>query len=99
MVGSPQDIRCTVSTISGVSLSSVKIGWTGPGGENITNTTRMTINPTTSRGNDYTSKLRFMYLMEGDEGMYTCKVMIVNARNSTSLRLATLTSKLLFVCA
>ena len=91
MVGSPQSIQCTVSTISGVGLSSVKISWTGPGGESISNNARLTIRPTTSNGNNYTSSLQFTYLMEGDEGMYTCKVMIVNARNSISLRLARLT--------
>ena len=33
MVGSPQDIQCIVSTVSGVELSSVMISWMGPGGE------------------------------------------------------------------
>ena len=98
MVGSPQDIQCIVSTISGVSLSSVNISWTQPGGESITNDSRVTISPTTSNGNNYTSSLQFTYLMEGDEGRYTCKVMIVNARNSISLQLANLTGKMcLFV--
>ena len=98
MVGSPQDIQCIVSTISGVSLSSVNISWTQPGGESITNNSRVTISPTTSNGNNYTSSLQFTYLMEGDEGRYTCKVMIVNARNSISLQLANLTGKMcLFV--
>ena len=98
MVGSPQNIQCTVSTISGVGLSSVIISWTGPGGESITNDSRVTISPTTSSGNNYTSSLQFTYLMEGDEGMYTCTVMIVNARNSISLWLAHLTGQPLFVC-
>ena len=31
MVGSPQDIQCTVNTVSGVELSSVMISWIGPG--------------------------------------------------------------------
>ena len=94
MVGSPQDIQCTVSTISGVGLSSVKISWTEPGGESITSNNRVTISPTTSSSNDYTSSLQFTYLMEGDEGTYTCNVMIVNARNSISVQLASLTGKL-----
>ena len=93
MVGSPRSIQCTVRTISGVGSSSVKISWTGPGGESITNNARLTVRATTSSGNDYTSSLQFTYLMEGDEGMYTCKVMILNARNSISLRLGTLTGK------
>ena len=77
MVGSPQGIHCIVGTVSGVELSSVMISWMGPGGEPITNDSRVTISPTTSSGNNYTSSLQFTYLMEGDEGMYTCNVMIL----------------------
>ena len=82
MVGSPQDIQCIVSTVSGVELSSVMISWMGPGGESITNDSRVTINPITSSSNNYTSSLQFTYLMEGDEGMYTCNVMILEASAS-----------------
>ena len=82
MVGSPQDIQCIVSTVSGVELSSVMISWMGPGGESITNDSRMTISPTTSSGNNFTSSLQFIYLMEGDEGMYTCNVMILETSAS-----------------
>ena len=85
MVGSPQDIQCIVSTVSGVELSSVMISWMGPGGESITNDSRVTISPTTSSGNNYTSSLQFIYLMEGDEGMYTCNVMILET-NVSSIR-------------
>ena len=77
MVGSPQDIQCTVSTVSGVELSSVMISWMGPGGDTITNDSRVTISPTSGSGNNYTSSLQFMYLMEGDEGTYECSVMIL----------------------
>ena len=90
MVGSPQDIQCIVSTVSGVELSSVMISWMGPGGESITNDSRMTINPTTSSGNNYTSSLRFTYLMEGDEGMYTCNVMILGTETSGTTELSSL---------
>ena len=77
MVGSPQDIQCTVSTVSGVELSSVMISWMGPGGDTITNDSRVTISPTSGSGNNYTSSLQFMYLMEGDEGTYECNVTIL----------------------
>ena len=87
MVGSPQDIQCIVSTVSGVELSSVMISWMGPGGESITNDSRVTISPTTSSGNNYTSSLQFTYLMEGDEGMYTCNVMILETSGSQSVEL------------
>ena len=94
MVGSPQDIQCIVSTVSGVELSSVMISWMGPGGESITNDSRVTISPTSSSGNNYTSSLQFTYLMEGDEGFYTCNVVILKTTNSFMLELSSLTSKL-----
>ena len=94
MVGSPQDIQCIVSTVSGVELSSVMISWMGPGGESITNDSRVTISPITSSGNNYTSSLQFTYLMEGDEGMYTCNVMILATTNTTSFEIANLTGRL-----
>ena len=91
-MGSPQVINCTVSTVSGVESSSVMISWVGPGGV-ITNDSRVIISPTTSSGNTYTSSLQFTYLMEGDEGTYTCNVMILETNGSQSVELQSLTSK------
>ena len=93
MVGSPQDIQCIVSTVSGVELSSVMISWIGPGGESITNDSRVTINSITSSGNNYTSSLQFTYLMEGDEGMYTCSVMILKTNGLQSVEVKDLTGE------
>ena len=93
MVGSPQDIQCIVSTVSGVELSSVMISWMGPGGESITNDSRVSIGPTTSSGNNYTSSLQFTYLMEGDEGMYTCNVMILDTNISDVVAINNLASE------
>ena len=98
MVGSSQDIQCIVITVSGVELSSVMISWMGPGGESITSDSRVTISPTTSSGNNYTSSLQFTYLMEGDEGMYTCNVMILNANGSNTVQLSNLTGKPMISC-
>ena len=84
MVGSPQVINCTVSTVSGVEFSSVMISWEGG---SIVNDSRVTISPTTSSDNNYTSSLQFTYLMEGDEGTYTCNVMIVETNGSQSVEL------------
>ena len=94
MVGNPQDIQCIVSTIDGVESSSVMISWMGPGGVSITNGSRVTISPTTSSGNNYTSSLQFTYLMEGDEGMYTCNVMILNTTASNFIELDDVTGKI-----
>ena len=93
-MGSPQVINCTVSTVSGVESSSVMISWMGPRG-NIMNNSRVTISPTISSGNTYTSSLQFTYLMEGAEGTYTCNVMILDgSRAQQSVILQPLTGKL-----
>ena len=96
MVGSPQDIQVIVSTVDGVELSSVMISWMGPGGVSITNDSRVTISPTTSSGNNFTSSLQFTYLMEGDEGVYTCGIMILDAVNSQTAEIQSLTSKQIY---
>ena len=90
MVGSPQDMNCTVSTVSGVESSSVMISWLGPEGGSIMNDSRVTISSTTSSNNTYTSSLQFTYLMEGDEGTYTCNVMILETSGSQSVELQSL---------
>ena len=92
-MGSPQNIHCTVSTVSGVDSSSVITSWIGPK-STITNDSRVTITYATSSGNAYTSSLLFEYLMEGDEGTYTCNVMILRSSESRSVELWSLTSKL-----
>ena len=94
-MGSPQVINCTVSTFTGVESSSVMISWMGPGGGSVMNDSRVTISlTTTSSGNTYTSSLQFTYLMEGDEGTYTCNVMILETSGSQSVELQSLTSML-----
>ena len=93
MVGSPQDIQCIVSTVSGVQLSSVMISWMGPGGESITNDSRVTISSATFSGNNYTSNLQFTYLMEGDLGIYTCNVMILETTATSAVEVVLLTGK------
>ena len=93
MVGSQQDIQCIVSTVSGVELSSVMISWMGPGGESITNDSRVIISLTTSSGNNYISSLQFTYLMEGDEGVYTVSVTILDTVKLQTSEIDSTTSK------
>ena len=93
-MGSPQDVQCVVSTVSGVEFDSVMISWMGPGGGSIISDSRVTISSTTSSDNNYTSILQFTYLMEGDEGNYTCNVMILETNASLSIE-QLLISKLL----
>ena len=95
MVGSPQVINCTVSTISGVESSSVMISWMGPGGSITATNGRVSVGSVTDDGNNvYTRSLQFTYLMEGDEGMYTCNVMILETSGSLSVELQSPTSEL-----
>ena len=93
MVGSLQDIDCIVNTrVPGVS--SVNVSWTGPGGVSIMSiSNRVTISPTTSSGNIFTSSLQFDYLMEEDEGNYTCNVTILQTSATQSIKLQSLTGK------
>ena len=93
MVGSPQAIQCIVSTVSGVELSSVMINWMGPDGNVITDSNRIIINTVTTLGNNYTSTLNFIYLMEGDEGIYTCNVMILETTEVIMFQLSNFTCK------
>ena len=98
MVGSPQVINCTVSTVSGVQFSSVMISWMGPGGIINATNDRVSIGSVTAGGNNmYTRSLQFTYLIEGDEGTYTCNVMILETSESESVELQSLTSKLSFI--
>ena len=92
MVGGLLTIECRVDTIAGVN--SLMISWTEPGGVAISNDTRVTISPPMRSGNTYISSLQFVYLMEGDEGTYTCNVMILQTRASESIELEAFTSEL-----
>ena len=92
-MSSLQVITCTVNTVSGVESSSVMISWMGPGRGPVMTNSRVTISPTTSSGNTYTSSLQFTYLMEGDEGNYTCNVMISGANGSDSTEIQSLSGK------
>ena len=94
IVGNPQEIHCTVSTVNGVELSSVMISWMGPGGDTIRNDSRVTISQIIQVNNDYVSTLEFAYLMEGDEGIYTCDTMILGTEASSTSEIKNLTSKL-----
>ena len=93
MVGNPQTIECRVGTVPGVTI--VSINWTGPNVVTITNSSRMSISPTISNGSVFTSNLRFEYLMEGDEGNYTCSYIILESNGSISAEIQPLISKIL----
>ena len=96
-MGDSLTIECEVGTDDGVDSSSVMISWIGPGGDTITNSSdsRVTISPTTANDTEYTSTLNFTYLIEGDEGNYTCNATILEATETESVMLETLRGKLI----
>ena len=89
MVGNPQDISCTAITPTSLD---VVFNWTGPNGS-IVDDSRVTISQTVVNGDNYTSILQFAYLMEGDEGNYTCVVSLLSVNNSGSVEISPLTGK------
>ena len=99
-VGRDEDIVCTVSGISGVEPSALMISWFGPEGNIITNDmysdSRLSISPTTFSGNTYINRLLFEYLVEDDEGTYTCNVAILDDSTSSVFQLQSFFSKLTF---
>ena len=99
MVGSPLFIMCMVDTVNGVESNLVKISWKGPKGS-YTSNSRVTIEmdgmqPLMGKNplNTYNSTLQFSYLMEGDEGIYTCSVTILDTVNLQTTEIESLSSK------
>ena len=91
LVGSPQVINCTVSTVSGVESSSVMISWIGPGGNINATNGRVSVGSVTDDGNNmYTRSLQFTYLREGDEDTYNCNVTILETDAAASVNLSSL---------
>ena len=86
-VGNELSLECNVTTVKGISSSSVLIMWLKNGTTvEETNDNRITIFQNNST-NIYSSILQFSYLSEDDESEYTCSVMIHDARNFTSIEL------------
>ena len=98
MVGSPQVLICTVNTVDGVESNLVTINWTGPEGS-FTNDSRIIAKmdkrelQISETHNKHNSTLEFAYLMEEDEGMYTCSVTILDTSNFQKAEIETLISK------
>ena len=98
-VGNDQTIQCAISTVSGVTLNSVIVNWIGPSGVSITNSSRimislLTFNSGNNSTNIFSSSLKFIYLMEGDDGIYMCNVSILQTSASTAVEVGTLIGKL-----
>ena len=95
MVGNDQTIQCTINTVSGVTLNSVIVNWIRPSGASIINSSRIMISLLTfNSGYSFSSSLKFIQLMEGDEGIYVCDVSILQSRVSAAVEVGTLIGKL-----
>ena len=93
MVGSSQVINCIVTEVSGVTPNSGIIIWMGLNGDIMNSSRTMIMEAYNSGNNTYTSSLQFTYLMEGDNGTYTCNFMAEEISVSQSVELP-VTSKL-----
>ena len=70
-IGQAHELVCSIAISSTAETSSVNLTW------NFTSNNRVTVIPTTITTDDsigiiYTTVIKFAYLMEGDEGNYTC---------------------------
>ena len=95
VVGDIQDIICSVTITSAIDPNSVELTWAN-NESIITTDNRVTITPTNITENPssftYSTTIQFAYLMEGDEGNYTCNVVADNITESQSVTLQNLTS-------
>ena len=90
-----QNIICSVTTTSVIDPDSVELTWTN-NDSIITTDNRVTITPTNITENPssftYSTTIQFVYLMEGDEGNYTCNVTVDDMMESHSITLQKLKS-------
>ena len=95
-VGEMQSIVCSVTINSEIDSDSVELTWTND--SIITADNRVTITPINITENPssltYTTTIQFAYLVEGDEGNYTCNVIVDDMIESHSVLLQNLLSML-----
>ena len=94
VVGEMQDITCSVTITSTIDPVSVDLTWTNADSiitadNRVTITTNIIENPSSFT---YTTTIQFVYLMEGDEGNYTCNVEVDDMVESRSIILENLRS-------
>ena len=99
-VGEMQDIICSVTITSEIDPDLVKLTWTLDDSfittdNRITIITNITENPSSFT---YTTIIQFTYLMEGDEGNYTCNVEADDMVESLSTIIENLRSTYIHVC-
>ena len=96
-----QDIICSVTITSTIDPNSVELTWTNNDGI-ITTDNRVTITPINITENPssftYSTTIRFAYLMEGDEGNYTCNVAVDDMMESHLINLQNLRRTYINAC-
>ena len=96
-MGSPQAIQCIANTSTGLNYNLVMFTWIGPGGNTISSGDRLTVNPTTFSGKNFSSSIQLSYLIEGDEGEYTCNVTTFGMTGSATVVLEPLNG-IMIIC-
>ena len=76
IIGQAHELVCVIALSSTMQTSSVNLTWNFTSNDN-----RVTVIPTTITTDDsigiiYTTVIQFAYVMEGDEGNYTCIIKI-----------------------
>ena len=92
-VGKYHEVHCIFKA---VNSSEVNISWIGPDGVIANESSRITVNPTTSDGYIHTSTLQFSYISEEDENTsYNCIASLSGDHESLSksFTMTDLTSK------
>ena len=94
VVGGKQDIVCSITITSVVDPDSVELTWTNADNiitadNRVTIMTNITENPSSFT---YDTTIQFAYLMEEDEGNYTCNVAVNAIMKSHSTLLVNLRS-------
>ena len=96
-MGRRHEINCTLYTGEAVNSSEVNISWIGPHGVIANESSRITVNRTTSDGYIHTSTLQFSYISEEDKNTsYNCTASLSGDHEplSKSFTMTDLTSKL-----
>ena len=77
-MGDSHEIQCKVYTDKVINANIINITWIGPNNDTIVTNNRTTVITATTSADNHTSTLRFRYLTENDEGLYTCHIAILN---------------------
>ena len=87
IIGEAYDLVCLITLSSTAQSSSVNLTWIFTSNDDRVIVIPTTITTDNSIGIIYTTVIQFAYLMEGDEGNYTCAVTIDGDSAETTFNL------------